>query len=82
MLRYGENPHQRAAVYVDGTGKGIAGAQQLQGKELSFNNLVDLDACWALVSEFDSTAVAIIKHTNPCGVGLGTQRAGGLYPRA
>ena len=72
MLRYGENPHQKAAVYVDGSGKGIAGAEQLGGKELSYNNLVDLDACWALASEFDSTAVAIIKHTNPCGVGQGT----------
>jgi phosphoribosylaminoimidazolecarboxamide formyltransferase/IMP cyclohydrolase len=70
-LRYGENPHQRAAVYVDGSGTGIAGAEQLQGKELSYNNLVDLDACWALASEFDPCAVAIIKHTNPCGVGLG-----------
>jgi phosphoribosylaminoimidazolecarboxamide formyltransferase / IMP cyclohydrolase len=71
-LRYGENPHQGAAVYVDGSGTGIAGAEQLQGKELSYNNLVDLDACWALASEFDACAVAIIKHTNPCGVGLGT----------
>jgi len=71
-LRYGENPHQRAAVYVDGSGTGIAGAEKLQGKELSYNNLVDLDACWALVSEFDACAVAIIKHTNPCGVGMGT----------
>ncbi|MDE1156270.1 MAG: bifunctional phosphoribosylaminoimidazolecarboxamide formyltransferase/IMP cyclohydrolase [Acidobacteriaceae bacterium] len=70
-LRYGENPHQRAAVYTDGTGLGIANAEKLQGKELSYNNLVDLDACWALANEFDSTAVAIIKHTNPCGVGLG-----------
>lgn len=72
VLRYGENPHQRAAVYIDGTGQGIAGAEQLGGKELSYNNLVDLDACWALASEFDQTAVAIIKHTNPCGVGQGT----------
>ena len=70
-LRYGENPHQRAAVYTDGSGLGIANAEQLQGKELSFNNLVDLDACWALVNEFDACAVAIIKHTNPCGVGQG-----------
>ena len=70
VLRYGENPHQRAALYVDGSGRGIAAARQLQGKELSYNNLVDLDACWELVSEFDSAqeaAVAIIKHTNPCG---------------
>ena len=75
VLRYGENPHQKAAVYVDGAGAssglGIAGAEQLGGKELSYNNIVDLDACWALASEFDSTAVAIIKHTNPCGVGQG-----------
>jgi phosphoribosylaminoimidazolecarboxamide formyltransferase/IMP cyclohydrolase len=70
-LRYGENPHQGAAVYTDGTTKGIANAEQLQGKELSYNNLVDLDACWALASEFEETAVAIIKHTNPCGVALG-----------
>ena len=65
-LRYGENPHQSAALY--GTrGAGIAGAAQLQGKELSYNNLVDLDAAWQLVNEFDSPATAIIKHTNPCG---------------
>jgi phosphoribosylaminoimidazolecarboxamide formyltransferase/IMP cyclohydrolase len=65
-LRYGENPHQSAALY--GTaGAGIAGAKQLQGKELSYNNLVDLDAAWQLVNEFDDPAAAIIKHTNPCG---------------
>ena len=65
-LRYGENPHQSAALYGR-PGKGVAGAEQLQGKELSYNNLVDLDAAWQLVNEFDSPAVAIIKHTNPCG---------------
>jgi phosphoribosylaminoimidazolecarboxamide formyltransferase/IMP cyclohydrolase len=76
-LRYGENPHQAAALYTDGSGLGIANAEQMQGKELSFNNLVDLDACWSLVSEFsksdgsDACAVAIIKHTNPCGAALG-----------
>jgi phosphoribosylaminoimidazolecarboxamide formyltransferase/IMP cyclohydrolase len=70
-LRYGENPHQAAAVYTDGSGSGIANAQQLQGKELSYNNLVDLDACWALASEFEQAAVIIVKHTNPCGVALG-----------
>ena len=80
-LRYGENPHQRAAVYVDGSGTGIAGAKQLQGKELSYNNLVDLDACWALASDFEACAVAIIKHTNPCGVGIGTTPAE-AYKRA
>jgi phosphoribosylaminoimidazolecarboxamide formyltransferase/IMP cyclohydrolase len=70
-LRYGENPHQKAALYVDGSGKGVAAAEQLQGKELSYNNIVDLDACWELVSEFDETAVVIIKHTNPCGASTG-----------
>ncbi len=70
-LRYGENPHQRAALYADGTKSGIAGAEQLQGKELSFNNLVDLDACWALAQEFPEPTVAIIKHTNPCGAATG-----------
>jgi len=75
-LRYGENPHQRAALYSDGTGLGIAGAKQLQGKELSYNNLVDLDACWELAQEFptgesEPPAVIIVKHTNPCGAATG-----------
>ena len=70
-LRYGENPHQRAALYADGSASGIAGATQLQGKELSYNNLVDLDACWDLAQEFDAPGVAIIKHTNPCGAATG-----------
>jgi phosphoribosylaminoimidazolecarboxamide formyltransferase/IMP cyclohydrolase len=65
-LRYGENPHQSAALYTNRRG-GIAGAEQLQGKELSYNNLVDLDAAWQLIHEFDQPASAIIKHTNPCG---------------
>ncbi len=65
-LRYGENPHQQAALYADGT-NGIAGARQLHGKALSYNNLVDMDAACQLASEFDRPAVAIIKHTNPCG---------------
>jgi len=71
-LRYGENPHQKAALYTDGSGKGVANARQLQGKELSYNNIVDLDACWDLVSEFDEPAVVIIKHTNPCGASTGS----------
>jgi phosphoribosylaminoimidazolecarboxamide formyltransferase/IMP cyclohydrolase len=70
-LRYGENPHQRAALYSDQSGVGIAGAKQLQGKELSYNNLVDLDACWELSREFDEPAVVIVKHNNPCGVATG-----------
>jgi phosphoribosylaminoimidazolecarboxamide formyltransferase/IMP cyclohydrolase len=71
-LRYGENPHQRAALYVmSGAGKGIAQAEKLQGKELSFNNLIDLDAAWSLASDFSDTACVIVKHTNPCGAALG-----------
>jgi len=72
-LRYGENPHQRAALYETGdsaAGGGIANAEKLQGKELSFNNLIDLDAAWALVAEFEGAACAIIKHTNPCGAAI------------
>jgi phosphoribosylaminoimidazolecarboxamide formyltransferase/IMP cyclohydrolase len=69
-LRYGENPHQGAALYGDGTGTGVAGAQQLQGKELSYNNLVDLDSAWELVQEFEQPAVAIIKHSNPSGAAI------------
>src|ERR1017187_2833763 len=65
-LRYGENPHQSAALY-GARGAGLAGAAQLHGKELSYNNLVDLDAAFQLACEFDSPAIAIIKHTNPCG---------------
>jgi phosphoribosylaminoimidazolecarboxamide formyltransferase/IMP cyclohydrolase len=65
-LRYGENPHQKAALYAQG-GQGVANGAQLHGKELSFNNLVDLDAAWQLVCEFERPAAVIIKHTNPCG---------------
>ncbi|MES1156626.1 MAG: bifunctional phosphoribosylaminoimidazolecarboxamide formyltransferase/IMP cyclohydrolase [Alphaproteobacteria bacterium] len=74
-LRYGENPHQSAAFYVTGEQRfGVATAKQLQGKELSYNNINDTDAAYELVAEFDpkeSAAVAIIKHANPCGVALG-----------
>lgn len=69
-LRYGENPHQKAALYSDGSGKGVANATQLQGKELSYNNIVDLQAAWDLAQEFDEPVVAIIKHTNPCGTAV------------
>ncbi|HLG94764.1 MAG TPA: bifunctional phosphoribosylaminoimidazolecarboxamide formyltransferase/IMP cyclohydrolase [Bryobacteraceae bacterium] len=65
-LRYGENPHQKAALYSNRKG-GVASGEQLQGKELSYNNLVDLDAAWQLIQEFDQPSCAIIKHTNPCG---------------
>ncbi len=71
-LRYGENPHQRAAMYSDGSQGGIANAQQLQGKELSYNNIVDLDAAWELAQEFTEPVCAIIKHTNPCGTAVGS----------
>ncbi len=74
-LRYGENPHQQAAFYVDGTNRpGIATATQLQGKELSYNNINDTDAAFELVSEFGAgqAACAIIKHANPCGVATGS----------
>lgn len=65
-LRYGENPHQYAALYSAKCG-GVAQAEQLHGKELSYNNLVDLDAAWQLIQEFEDITAAIIKHTNPCG---------------
>ncbi len=68
-LRYGENPHQEAALYLQGPARpGVASAEQLQGKELSYNNLNDTNAAFELVSEFDAPTVAIIKHANPCGV--------------
>ena len=70
-LRYGENPHQKAAMYSDGSGAGVANGRQLQGKELSFNNMVDLQACWDLAQEFSEPVCAIIKHTNPCGAATG-----------
>jgi phosphoribosylaminoimidazolecarboxamide formyltransferase/IMP cyclohydrolase len=69
--RYGENPHQDAAVYrLEGTGAGLVGATQLQGKELSYNNFADADAAWALVRDFDEPALAIVKHANPCGAAV------------
>jgi phosphoribosylaminoimidazolecarboxamide formyltransferase/IMP cyclohydrolase len=86
-LRYGENPHQAAALYEIGTRSaspepgGVANAEQLGGKEMSFNNYVDADAAWQLVSDFDELACAIIKHTNPAGVALG-KSAENAYRRA
>ena len=69
-LRYGENPHQQGALYIpaEGGAGGIAHAQQLHGRELSYNNLMDADAAWRTVSDFAETTVAVIKHTNPCGL--------------
>ncbi|HEV2883962.1 MAG TPA: hypothetical protein VGW36_03835, partial [Pyrinomonadaceae bacterium] len=76
-LRYGENPHQSAALYeidsnLEDLPPGLAHAELISGKEMSFNNYVDADAAWQLVWDFDETACAIIKHTNPAGVALGT----------
>ncbi len=70
-LRYGENPHQQAAFYTPTSGAGgVATARQLHGKELSYNNIVDADAAWRVVVDFDTPAVAVVKHTNPCGLAL------------
>ena len=75
-LRYGENAHQQAALYrIEGTVSGVAGAKQIHGKELSYNNIVDLDAAWNVVGEFSEPAATIIKHTNPCGTGIGSNIA-------
>jgi phosphoribosylaminoimidazolecarboxamide formyltransferase / IMP cyclohydrolase len=71
-LRYGENPHQQAALYDAGWDGGVAKAKVLSGKEMSFNNYVDADAAWQLICDFEETACAIIKHTNPAGVALAT----------
>jgi phosphoribosylaminoimidazolecarboxamide formyltransferase/IMP cyclohydrolase len=72
-LRYGENPHQRAAFYSDlgSTLYSVAAARKLQGKELSFNNILDLDSAWRLVTELSDPSCVIVKHTNPCGTGVG-----------
>jgi phosphoribosylaminoimidazolecarboxamide formyltransferase / IMP cyclohydrolase len=82
-LRYGENPHQRAAFYADGSGRpGVATARQVQGKELSWNNINDTDAAIELVAEFgDRPACVIVKHANPCGVATGATLAE-AYARA
>jgi phosphoribosylaminoimidazolecarboxamide formyltransferase/IMP cyclohydrolase len=69
-LRYGENPHQRAALYVAGAGRGLASAQQVHGKEMSYNNYVDADAAWRAAHDHDGACVAIIKHANPCGIAV------------
>jgi len=74
-LRYGENPHQTAALYRTPASGGIANAAVLAGKEMSFNNYVDAEAAWQLVCDFEDTACAIIKHTNPAGVALGDDPA-------
>jgi phosphoribosylaminoimidazolecarboxamide formyltransferase/IMP cyclohydrolase len=81
-LRYGENPHQGAAFYVErGAPWGIGSARQLHGKELSYNNLLDADAAWGMAADFAEPCVAIVKHTNPAGLALGSSLAA-AYPRA
>ncbi|GHH13249.1 bifunctional phosphoribosylaminoimidazolecarboxamide formyltransferase/IMP cyclohydrolase [Streptomyces lanatus] len=74
-LRYGENPHQPAALYVDGSGSGLAQAEQLHGKEMSYNNYTDTDAARRAAYDHDGPAVAIIKHANPCGIATGADVA-------
>ena len=76
VLRYGENPHQSAAIYASGYGPvGLAGAEQLHGKEMSYNNYVDTDAARRAAYDFDEPAVAVIKHANPCGIAVGADVA-------
>jgi len=76
VLRYGENPHQPAALYTSGHGpQGLAQAQQLHGKEMSYNNYVDADAAWRAAHDHTGPAVAIIKHANPCGIAVGADIA-------
>lgn len=83
-LRYGENPHQDAVFYVEGgTGEPcVSNAKQLQGKELSFNNILDLDGAFETVKEFHDTAAVIIKHTNPCGVAVSSSSPADAYKKA
>ncbi|MES4901222.1 MULTISPECIES: bifunctional phosphoribosylaminoimidazolecarboxamide formyltransferase/IMP cyclohydrolase [unclassified Streptomyces] len=75
VLRYGENPHQPAALYSDGSGKGLAHAEQLHGKEMSYNNYVDTEAARRAAYDHDQPCVAIIKHANPCGIAVGADVA-------
>ncbi|WP_169166253.1 bifunctional phosphoribosylaminoimidazolecarboxamide formyltransferase/IMP cyclohydrolase [Cellulomonas taurus] len=75
VLRYGENPHQRAAVYTAPGASGLATATQLHGKAMSYNNYVDADAAWRAAHDHDGPAVAIIKHANPCGIAVGSDIA-------
>ena len=74
-LRYGENPHQKAAFYVSGNRAGVATARQVQGKELSYNNLNDTDAAFECVAEFEEPTIVIVKHANPCGIASGDDLA-------
>ena len=83
MLRYGENPHQQAALYAepDAAGANVVAAKQLHGKELSYNNLLDLDSALAIVREFAEPAAVVIKHNNPCGAAVADTLAEALRQR-
>ncbi|GAA2535575.1 bifunctional phosphoribosylaminoimidazolecarboxamide formyltransferase/IMP cyclohydrolase [Mycolicibacterium diernhoferi] len=83
VLRYGENPHQRAALYRDDTGwPGLAHAEQLHGKEMSYNNYTDADAAWRAAFDHEQTCVAIIKHANPCGIAVSTVSVADAHAKA
>ena len=81
-LRYGENPHQRGALYAPAhaPAHGLASASQLHGRELSYNNLMDADAVWRTVSDFEDSTVAVVKHGNPCGLALPRRSSRRLPP--
>ena len=82
-LRYGENPHQKAWLYTDTPGAGPLGGRVLQGKELSYNNILDLDAAWRTVAGFDGDAAVVVKHLSPCGIAeLGVDNSGGAVAEA
>ena len=80
MLRYGENPHQQAALYArpDGRGASVVAGRQLHGKELSYNNLLDLDSALAMVRQFSEPAAVVVKHNNPCGAAVADALAAAL----
>ena len=83
MLRYGENPHQQAALYSDPTAwPGLAQAEQLHGKEMSYNNFTDADAAWRAAFDHEETCVAIIKHANPCGIAISSVSVADAHRKA
>lgn len=83
LLRYGENPHQQAALYLDDTAwPGLAQAKQLHGKEMSYNNFTDADAAWRAAFDHDQICVAIIKHANPCGIAISSQSVADAHRKA
>ncbi|NDU79004.1 bifunctional phosphoribosylaminoimidazolecarboxamide formyltransferase/IMP cyclohydrolase, partial [Actinomadura sp. DSM 109109] len=83
VLRYGENPHQQAALYVDPAAwPGLAPAEQLHGKEMSYNNFTDADAAWRAAFDHEETCVAIIKHANPCGIAISSVSVADAHRKA